>query len=182
MRELSDSEAYQLALVENLIREDLNPIEEALGYQTLAEEYNLTQEQIAEKVGRSRPAIANAMRLLSLPEEVISLLKKGKLSAGHARALLTLDAEVAVLLANRIVSEDLSVRQTEQLAKQLKIEPVVKVPKKVPSFYREMELALKDSLSRRVRVSHKGEEKGELVIEFYSREELEEFAKKLTGN
>ena len=182
VRELSDSDAYQLALVENLIREDLNPVEEALGYKTLAGQFSLTQEEIAQRVGRSRPAVANALRLLSLPEEVIALLKKGNLTAGHARALLSLSPDDATALAKKIVTEDMSVRSTEQMVKALKKEPPKKVlPPKTPAYYREMELALRESLSRRVKVSHKGEGKGELVIEFYSKDELQQFAKKLTG-
>lgn len=180
IRELTDEQAFEVALVENLVRADLNPIEEALGYRTLMETFSMTQERIAQRVGRSRPAVANALRLLSLPKEVLSMLEKGNLSSGHARALLPLSEKDALEAANRIISQALSVRQAEQLVKQLQKElPVPKAPVLSPSFYREMELALKDTLSRRVRVVSKGKGKGELVLEFYSDDELRELGKKL---
>ena len=119
VRELDDTAALEVALVENLIREDLNPIEEALGYRTLADRFSLTQEEIAQRVGKSRPAVANALRLLSLPEEIVDLLKSGALSPGHARALLSLPEKEALALSQRVLQEELSVRQTEALAKKL---------------------------------------------------------------
>ncbi len=180
IRELTDEQAFEVALVENLVRADLNPIEEAMGYRTLMETFAMTQERIAQRVGRSRSAVANALRLLSLPKEVLSMLEKGNLSAGHARALLPLGGRDALEAANRVVSQALSVRQTEQLVKQLqKVQPAPRTAPPSPSFYREMELALKDTLSRRVRVVPKGKGKGELVLEFYSDEELRELGKKL---
>ena len=178
--ELTDEQAFEVALVENLVRADLNPIEEAMGYRTLIETFSMTQERIAQRVGRSRSAVANALRLLSLPKEVLSMLEKGNLSSGHARALLPLSEKDALEAANRVVSQALSVRQTEQLVKQLqKAQPAPKAAPPPPSFYREMELALKDTLSRRVRVVPKGKGKGELVLEFYSDDELRELGKKL---
>lgn len=180
IRELTDEQAFEVALVENLVRADLNPIEEALGYRTLMETFSMTQERIAQRVGRSRSAVANALRLLSLPKEVLSMLEKGNLSSGHARALLPLSEKDSLEAANRIISQALSVRQTEQLVKQLlKAPPAPKAPALTPSFYREMELALKDTLSRRVKVISKGKGKGELVLEFYSDDELRELGKKL---
>ena len=180
IRELTDEQAFEVALVENLVRADLNPIEEALGYRTLMETFSMTQERIAQRVGRSRSAVANALRLLSLPKEVLSMLEKGNLSSGHARALLPLNEKDALEAAYRIVSQALSVRQTEQLVKQLQKAPQTpKAPPRTPSFYREMELALKDTLSRRVKVIPKGKGKGELVLEFYSDDELRELGKKL---
>lgn len=180
IRELTDEQAFEVALVENLVRADLNPIEEALGYRTLMEDFSMTQERIAQRVGRSRSAVANALRLLSLPQEVLSMLEKGNLSSGHARALLPLNEKDALETANRVVSQALSVRQTEQLVKQLlKQLPAPKTPTLSPPFYREMELALKDTLSRRVKVIPKGKGKGELVLEFYSDEELRELGEKL---
>ncbi len=180
IRELTDEQAFEVALVENLVRADLNPIEEAMGYRTLIETFSMTQERIAQRVGRSRSAVANALRLLSLPKEVLSMLEKGNLSSGHARALLPLSEKDALEAANRVVSQALSVRQTEQLVKQLqKAQPAPKAAPPPPSFYREMELALKDTLSRRVRVVPKGKGKGELVLEFYSDDELRELGKKL---
>ncbi len=182
IRELTDEQAFEIALVENLVRADLNPIEEALGYRTLMETFSMTQERIAQRVGRSRSAVANALRLLSLPKQVLVLLEKGNLSSGHARALLPLNEKDAIDVANRVVSQALSVRQTEQLVKLLQKAQTAPPPKTLaptPSFYREMELALKDTLSRRVRVVPKGKGKGELVLEFYSDEELRELGKKL---
>ena len=180
IRELTDEQAFEVALVENLVRADLNPIEEAMGYRTLIETFSMTQERIAQRVGRSRSAVANALRLLSLPKEVLSMLEKGNLSSGHARALLPLSEKDALEAANRVLSQALSVRQTEQLVKQLqKAQPAPKAAPPPPSFYREMELALKDTLSRRVRVVPKGKGKGELVLEFYSDDELRELGKKL---
>ncbi len=183
VRELDDTAALEVALVENLIREDLNPIEEALGYRTLADRFSLTQEEIAQRVGKSRPAVANALRLLSLPEEIVALLQSGALSPGHARALLPLPEKDALALSQRVTQEGLSVRQTEALAKKL-LAGQKEAPKAPPSptFYKEMELALRDSLSRRVKVRHKGGGKGELVVEFYSETELRELGEKLTKN
>ncbi|MFV0497175.1 MAG: ParB/RepB/Spo0J family partition protein [Candidatus Fimivivens sp.] len=157
IRELTDEQAFEVALVENLVRADLNPIEEALGYRTLVETFSMTQEHIARRVGRSRSAVANALRLLSLPKEVLAMLEEGTLSSGHARALLPLNEKDALAAANRVVSQALSVRQTEQLAKQILKAPAdPNPPLRTPSFYREMELALKDTLSRRVKVVSKG--------------------------
>ena len=178
VRELEDGAALELALVENLVREDLNPIEEALGYRMLADRFSMTQEQIAQRVGKSRPAVANALRLLSLPEDALGLLQNGSISPGHARALLALPAQQASALAARIVEEGLSVRQTEAAVKKLLAQPKKKEPA-APTFYKEMELALRDRLSRRVSVRHKGNGKGVLEIEFYSEEELRELGKKL---
>lgn len=182
IRELTDEQAFEIALVENLVRSDLNPIEEAMGYRTLMESFSMTQERVAQRVGRSRSAVANALRLLSLPKEVLALLEKGNLSSGHARALLPLGERDALDVANRILSQALSVRQTEQLVKLLlkaQTPPPPKPLASAPSLYREMELALKDTLSRRVRVIPKGKGKGELVLEFYSDDELRELGKKL---
>ncbi len=180
IRELTDEQAYEVALVENLVRSDLNPIEEALGYRTLIERFSMTQERVAQRVGRSRPAVANALRLLSLPDEVVALLQKGELSAGHARALLALQPAAAIALARRIIAQGLSVRETEAAVRRL-LKPVPSAQKPHPTLYREMELALGEALSRRVRVTPKGKAKGELTIEFYSEEELREFAARLEG-
>ena len=183
IRELTDEEAGEVALVENLVRADLNPVEEAAAIKNLMENFSMTQERVAQRIGRSRSAVANSLRLLSLPDGIKELLQSGALSSGHARALITLDEKTAVAAAKQAVAQGLSVRQTEQLAKQLsKAEEHKKAPPKVtPSFYREMENALKETLSRRVKVVSKGSGKGELVLEFYSDDELREFAKLLTN-
>ncbi|MBR6735333.1 MAG: ParB/RepB/Spo0J family partition protein [Oscillospiraceae bacterium] len=181
VKELDDHQTLEIALVENLVREDLNPVEEALGYRTLADEFSMTQEQIASRVGKSRPAVANALRLLSLPEDVIELLKNGDLSPGHAKALLPLEKNASAA-ARQVIKDGLSVRQTEALVKKALIgqREAQKAPPS-PSFYKETELALREALSRRVKVSARKDGKGELTIEFYSQEELKEFAAKLAS-
>ena len=181
IRELGDTETMELALIENLQREDLSPIEEALGYKTLMDEHGFTQEEVSQSVGKSRPAVANALRLLKLPQSILDLLKDGKISAGHARALLTLEDEQMMLkIAEEIISKDLSVRQTEKICKQKPKKIKKEEPEKKPSFYSMVELALNESLGRKIKVSkNKGKQGGILQIEFYSDEELTELSNKL---
>ena len=178
IKELTDAQVAEIALVENLQREDLDPIEEALGYKELAERFDYTQEEISNLVGASRPAIANALRLLTLPEEIITLVSKRELSAGHARALLTLEDDKAKIeLAKFVIKEDVSVRETERLArKQLKTEPTGKKTKKRNPYYDEVELALSDVLQRKVRVT-KSTKKGAIEIEFFDDEDLKKLIK-----
>lgn len=185
IRELDDLQTMEIALIENLQRENLNPVEEALGYRTLMETHGLTQEEVATAVGKSRPVVANALRILKLPEYVQALVSEGKLSAGHARALAGLeDAEVICALAEEIVERGLSVRETEKLVKlqtenkqKKKTERVAK-----PHYYAEVEMAMTENLGRKVTVSKaKGGKGGVLQIEFYSDEELTTFAN-LFGN
>ena len=170
IREMSDSEMMELALIENLQREDLNPIEEAEGLQQLIHTYGLTQETAAARVGRSRPAIANALRLLSLPTPILELTRDGKISAGHARALLSLnDEEKMVEIADQILKKEISVREVERLAKAAAKEK--KQPENHPlrrdTFYDEVELALTNSLGRRIKVNlNKKENRGTIEIEF----------------
>ena len=181
VKELDDHQTLEIALVENLVREDLNPVEEALGYRTLADEFSMTQEQIASRVGKSRPAVANALRLLSLPEDVLDLLKNGDISSGHAKALLPLEAKASAAV-HQVIKDGLSVRQTEALVKKaLSGQREAQKAPPSPSFYKETEIALRDVLSRKVKVSAKKDGKGELTIEFYSQEELKEFAAKLAS-
>lgn len=181
IRELSDTETMELALIENLQREDLSPIEEALGYKALIDEHGFSQEEVATSVGKSRPAIANSLRILKLPDSVLEYVKQDKISAGHARALLMLDNEEDMLeLAELIYKKDLSVRQAEKLAKK---KPEVEddtQPERKPSFYSMVELALNESLGRKIKVNkNKGKQGGVLQIEFYSDEELTELSNKL---
>lgn len=178
IKELTDAQVAEIALVENLQREDLDPIEEALGYKELAERFDYTQEEISNLVGASRPAIANALRLLTLPEEIIALVSKKELSAGHARALLTLEDDKAKIeLAKLVIKEDISVRETERLArKQIKVEPTGKKAKKRNPYYDEVELALSDVLQRKVRVT-KSTKKGAIEIEFFDDEDLKKLIK-----
>ncbi len=181
IRELGDTETMELALIENLQREDLTPLEEAEGYNVLMTEHGFTQDEVAQSVGKSRPAVANALRLLKLPNSIADYLKEGKISAGHARALLSLDNEKDMLeLADLIVQKDLSVRQVEKLCKaKPKIQNEQK-PEKKPSFYSMVELALAESLGRKISISKsKGKKGGVLQIEFYSDEELTELSNKL---
>lgn len=181
IRELDDRETMEIALIENLQRENLNPLEEALGYQRLMEEYNLSQEQAAAAVGKSRPAVANTLRLLKLPEEARELVKEGKLSAGHARALLSIeDKDEIIRLARMIVREGLSVRQAEKLAGQKPKRAAVQKPSKKPTYYSMVEQTLTEYLGRKTKVEPLKDKKGGVLqIEFYSDEELKELASKL---
>lgn len=181
IRELSDTETMELALIENLQREDLSPIEEALGYKALIDEHGFSQEEVATSVGKSRPAIANSLRILKLPDSVLEYVKQDKISAGHARALLMLDSEDDMLeLAELIYKKDLSVRQAEKLAKKKPEVEEDTQPERKPSFYSMVELALNESLGRKIKVNkNKGKQGGVLQIEFYSDEELTELSNKL---
>lgn len=172
--EADDKKAMELALIENLQRQDLNPVEEALGYQALIEEYGLTQEEAAGRVGKSRPAVANALRLLGLSPAVLEKLKNGELSAGHARAILTLKTEKKQLeAAQKIISLALSVRQAETLCKNMNKEPA---PKKEPVFavdyVAECEKSLSKKLGRGVKIVN-GKRKGRFELEFYGEEDLQ---------
>lgn len=181
IRELGDTETMEIALIENLQREDLTPIEEALGYQVLIDEHGFSQEEVAQSVGKSRPAIANSLRLLKLPQSILDLISDGKISAGHARALLMLEDEKLMQeIAEEIIKKDLSVRQVEKICKQKPKPEKEEVPEKKPSFYSMVELALNESLGRKIKVSkNKGKQGGILQIEFYSDEELTELSNKL---
>lgn len=180
IREMSDSEAMELALVENLQREDLNPIEEAQGLALLMETYGLTQEQAAKRVGKSRPAVANSMRLLSLPQDVLAMVERGELSAGHARTILALEnAGQITALANEIVKKNLSVRETERAVKAL-LKGDAKKEKRVKkrdTYYDEVELAVSQALGRKAKVSLSAGNKGTLEIEFFGKEDLSKLLK-----
>lgn len=181
IREMSDSETMQIALIENLQRENLNPVEEALGYRELLDNYNMTQDKIAKMVGRSRSAIANSVRLLSLPERVLKMLENGDLSAGHAKALLGFEnEELLIATALRAADGGLTVRQVERAAqKSLEEEDNTKQSdRKIDNYFVEMELSLKERLGRKVKVDY-GKNKGVLVLEFYDKEDLAAIADKL---
>lgn len=159
----------EVALIENLQREDLNPIEEALGYQSLIEQFGLTQEKVSEKVGKSRPAVANTLRLLSLDNEIQEMLVEGVISSGHGRALLSVEnSELRLKMAKRAAEEELTVREMEQLAKETKKTP----PKrgKTKKFYPDVEKELKDKFGTKVKIT--GEEKGKIELYYYSEEDL----------
>lgn len=182
IRELTDVEAMQIALIENLQRENLNPIEEALGYKELIESFGMTQEKVAKTVGRSRSAVANAVRLLTLPERVQKMLESGEISAGHAKALLGFENE-ELLIATAIKAADggLTVRQVERAA-QKSLEDEEDAEKRsdrhIDNYFIEMELSLNERLGRKVKVDY-GKNKGVLVLEFYDKEDLAAIADKL---
>ncbi len=178
IRELTDAEVAEIALVENLQRENLNPMETARGFKELAEKFGYTQEKISEIIGCSRSAIANALRLLTLPEEIQDMVFEDKLSAGHARAILTAcDDDYRLELARLVVSEGLSVRETERLARKSNSnEPHGKKAKKRNPYYDEVELALSDVLKRKVKVT-KSSKKGTLEIEFFDDADLKKLLK-----
>jgi len=181
VKELTDTETMEIAIIENLQREDLNPIEEAEGLQALIDKCGFTQEEVASSVGKSRPAIANSLRLLRLPEAVRELTRDGKISAGHARALISLDNDALIIeAAENVIKNKLTVRDVERLAKTRDKGNSVsqKRYKRRDSFYDEVELTLSEVLGRKVKV-YNGKGKGTLEIEFYSQEDLKNIANKL---
>ena len=181
IREMSDKEAYAAMLVENLQRENLNPIEEARGFQKLIESVGATQEQIAAKLGKSRPAVANALRLLTLPDEITAMVLGGGLSAGHARALLSFPQGEAMLEAARlVVKKGLSVRETEKLAAAVTRGNGKKAASRRDSYYDEVELALSGALGRKIRVvSSRTRQSGKIELPFFDREDLMKLASAL---
>ena len=182
--EADDKLTTELALVENLQREDLNPVEEAQGYRTLMEEYGLTQDEAAQRVGKSRPAVANALRLLSLAPEVLQFVEQGLLSAGHARALVTVKPEeLQIDAARQVMKNGLSVRRTEELAKRLMRAPK---PEAVDDgairvdYAAEVTRRLERALGRRVLLSENGK-KGRIVLEYYGADDRERLIEVLAG-
>ena len=182
VREMSEQQASAVALIENLQREDLNPMEEALGFKSLMETYGLTQEETAAAVNKSRPAVTNALRLLNLPQAITEMVTTGKLSAGHARAILSFDTEAEMIAAaNQTVDKQLSVREVERMAKASHA-PAAQQTKKTPivSYYKEVELALNEAMDRRVKVIP-GKTGGVLQLEFYSQDDLRDLANAIAG-
>lgn len=193
IREFTDRETMEIALIENLQREDLNPIEEALGYKDLMIHYNFTQEAVAKSVGKSRPAVTNSLRLLNLPNEVIEMVKSGVLYSGHARTLLAMEDEEEIIeLAKKIVDKAFSVREVEKLIKVLKqkkkddtqesqtqFEKEKQKFKPEDSYYEETRIALHEHLGKKVDISF-SDNKGKLVIEFYDKDELKDLVEKLS--
>ena len=173
--EADDRKVMELALIENLQRQDLNPVEEALGYQSLMEEYGLTQEDAAKRVGKSRPAVANALRLLGLCPEVLEMLRKGELTAGHARAILTLKTEKKQMeAAKKIIALGMSVRAAETLCKNMAKEPAPQkeVPVFAVDYVAECEKQLSKQLGRGVKIVN-GKRKGKFELEFYGQDDLQ---------
>lgn len=182
--EKDDKKAAQIALIENIQREDLNPLEEALAYKSLAEEYDMTQEELSFKVGKSRSAIANMLRLLDLPDEVLTLVASKELSAGHARTILGLkNRDDMILLAQRAVEDDLSVRVLEDEVKRMnkpKKEEVEEEPLPIVDYFRELELRMQSHLGRRVQIDGKGRKKT-VTLTYEDNEDLDEIIKLLCG-
>lgn len=184
--ERDDKNAAQIALIENIQREDLNPLEEALAYRALAEEYGMTQEELSSKVGKSRSAIANAVRLLDLPDEILTMVASRELSAGHARTLLGVkDKDAMILLAQRAVEEDLSVRVLEGLVKIINkpTKPVIDDDDAPPlvDYFRELELRVQSHLGRKVKIEGKGRKKT-ITLSYEDNEDLDEILKLLCGS
>ena len=186
IRELTDAQTMELALIENLQREDLTDLELAKGYESLMKEYDMTQEQVASTVNKSRSSVANTLSLMKLPESVKTMLTNSDITSGHARALLSLENdELMEQAAQQIVENSLSVRETEKLVSQMvrssenPVEVVVKEKKdRRPQYYREVELSLSEAFGRKVTVNQKNKNNGTLVLEFYGEEDLKELLKR----
>lgn len=179
IKDANPQELMELALIENLQREDLNAVEEALGYRSLIDAFALTQEEVAKRVGKSRAAVTNALRLLNLTEEELQALRVGAISAGHARALLSVEDEETRKQMLEMATNGASVRELEKMS--AKVKKAVKAPKKAAknTFYSEVELSLKNELHRKVSITSTGDGKGKITIEFFSDEELSDFARRL---
>lgn len=192
IRKYSDQEILELSLIENIQREDLSPIEEARAYRQLMEEFGLKQEDIAEKVSKSRSAVTNTMRLLKLDERVQNLLENGSISMGHARALIPVeDPEKQYELAQKIADENLSVRDVEKLIRQnnpkkenseKKKSERKEIDETLTLFYRKMETTAKESLGTKVSIKPKGKKGGRIEIEYYSEDDLEKIMNRLSGS
>ena len=184
IKEADEQTLMEIALIENLQREDLNAVEEALGYRSLIDTYGLTQEEVAKKMGKSRSAVTNALRLLALDDNELEALRRGSISAGHARALLSCDDEATRAKMLIAAADGASVRELEKTAADAKkAKSAAKAaPQKKPTFYSEVELSLKNEMRRKVHINPSGNGKGTLTIEFFSDDELAEFAKRLAEN
>lgn len=185
IRNLTEQEIVEISLIENIQREDLNPIEEALAYKKLLTEFNLKQDEVAERVSKSRTAVTNSMRLLKLSDEVQQMIIDDMISTGHARALISIDdAEQQYIIAQKIFDEKLSVRDVEKLMKDLNKPPKqkreVQTDKSLEIIYQDMEEKLKEALGTKVAISSKGGGSGKIEIEFYNHDDLDKIADKLT--
>ncbi|MBQ4130977.1 MAG: ParB/RepB/Spo0J family partition protein [Clostridia bacterium] len=179
IKDAGAQELMELALIENLQREDLNAVEEALGYRSLIDSFSLTQEEVAKRMGKSRTAVTNALRLLNLTDEELQALRIGAISAGHARALLSAEDEETRKQMLEMATNGASVRELEKMSAKAKKSS--KAPKKAAknTFYSEVELSLKNELHRKVSITSTGDGKGKITIEFFSDEELSDFARRL---
>lgn len=172
IRRIPDEAAIAIALIENIQRENLNPVEEAIALQRLIQEFEMTHQQVADAVGKSRTGVTNLLRLLTLPEEVRDLLERGRIEMGHARTLITLPESVQLEAANLIVARGLSVRETEQLARQLQTEPVPKAPKVIDPDIASLQTKLAHQLKMKVAIKCNAKGRGKLVIHYKSLAEL----------
>ena len=184
IRELTDEQTMELALIENLQREDLSELELAMGYESLMKQYDMTQEQIASTVNKSRSSVANTLRLMKLPDVIKTMLTNGDISSGHARAILGLEnEEMMETVAKEVIENNLSVRETEKRVQLINKEhetPEIIVKEKIdrrPQYYREVELSLSESFGRKVLVNQKNKSSGTLVLEFYGEDDLRELLK-----
>lgn len=184
IKEADEQTLMEIALIENLQREDLNAVEEALGYRSLIDTYGLTQEEVAKKMGKSRSAVTNALRLLALGDNELEALRRGTISAGHARALLSCEDEALRAKMLLAAADGASVRELEKAAAASKKAKNAKAKENTPkpTFYSEVELSLKSEMRRKVHINPSGNGKGTLTVEFFSDDELVEFAKRLAGN
>ena len=192
IKELSDEETAQIALIENIQRQDLNPVEEAAAYRALMDEYGMTQEAVSKAVGKSRSAVANSVRLLNLPGEIVEMLRKGQLSAGQAKAIASADSEEDMLEIAKLAADGkVTVRGIEKLAAEKsdkdggEAEEKASVPRTAEeraerSFITEMQISLEDHLQKKVKIVSKDGEKGTLTIDFYNKDELTDLADRLT--
>ncbi|MEE1185567.1 MAG: ParB/RepB/Spo0J family partition protein [Acutalibacteraceae bacterium] len=179
VKELDEQSLAEIALIENLQREDLNAVEEAMGYKSLIDNFGLTQEQVSEQMGKSRSAVTNALRLLKLKDDELEALRSGRISAGHARALLSCDEDDKRKMMLVMALGGASVRELEKMAS--KKAPKAKATPKKDRFYEEVELSLKQALHRKINIKSTGKEKGTITLEFYSKDELADFARRLAG-
>lgn len=184
IKEVDEKELKELALIENLQRDDLNAVEEALGFKSLMDTYNLTQEQVSERLGKSRSAVANTLRLLSLNDKELEALRSGAISAGHARALLSCDDEETREKMLSLALGGASVRELEKMSAAVKKQPGKKPAgrKEKSTFHSEVEILLKNELHRKVTVTEGKNGAGTLTLEFFSDDELKEFTRKLANN
>lgn len=175
VQDYSDKQIMEVALIENLQREDLNPVDEAMGYKTLMNMFSLTQEQISERIGKSRSAVANSLRLLNLSEEVLNLIKEGKITEGHAKVIMSLkDPSEQLAAANAVINKGLSVRETEQLVKA-KLNPprtIIKPNRQLAEYLSDLEDNISKTMGTRVKIHHKNG-KGKIEIDYYSNDEFE---------
>ena len=176
IKDIPMKDIMEIALIENLQREELNPIEEALAYRSLIKNYEVTQEEISEAVGKSRPHITNTLRLLNLPQKIMDMIDQGQITAGHGKALLRVnDENLQLELANKVIAEELSVRATEALAKKICEDNIKEVPKRSKEkdvFIVDVEEKLRNIFGTKVNIS-KGKKKGKIEIEYYSRDDLD---------